>query len=149
MLSLLGTLIGFAGSAVPAVLGHFKEKQASKDNLAILEMQGKLARDGVELNLMEFRERAADDEHKRLIQHDIAISKDTSFMGQIRSSVRPVITYLFFSLFAAVKVSALMVAMNNTADFNTAINMVWDAETQAIFAAIISFWFGSRALSKK
>ena len=149
MLSLLGTLIGFAGSAVPAVLGHFKEKQASKDNLAILEMQGKLARDGVELNLMEFRERAADDEHKRLIQHDIAISKDTSFMGQIRSSVRPVITYLFFSLFAAVKVSALMAAMNNTADFNTAINMVWDAETQAIFAAIISFWFGSRALSKK
>ena len=149
MLSLLGTLIGFAGSAVPAVLGHFKEKQASKDNLAILEMQGKLAREGVELNLMEFRERAADDEHKRLIQHDIAISKDTSFMGQIRSSVRPVITYLFFSLFAAVKVSALMVAMNNTADFNTAINMVWDAETQAIFAAIISFWFGSRALSKK
>jgi hypothetical protein len=149
MLSLLGTLIGFAGSAVPAVLGHFKEKQASKDNLAILEMQGKLARDGVELNLMEFRERAADDEHKRLIQHDIAISKDTSFMGQIRSSVRPVITYLFFSLFAAVKVSALMVAMNNTADFNTAVNMVWDEETQAIFAAIISFWFGSRALSKK
>jgi hypothetical protein len=149
MLSLLGTLVGFAGSAVPAVLGHFKEKQQSKDNLAILEMQGKLARDGVELNLMEFRERAADDEHKRLIQHDIAISKDTSFMGQIRSSVRPVITYLFFSLFAAVKVSALIVAMNNTADFNTAINMVWDEETQAIFAAIISFWFGSRALSKK
>jgi len=149
MLSLLGTLIGFAGSAVPAVLGHFKEKQASKDNLAILEMQGKLARDGVELNLMEFRERAADDEHKRLIQHDIAISKDTSFMGQIRSSVRPVITYFFFSLFAEVKVSALMVAMNNTADFNTAVNMVWDEETQAIFAAIISFWFGSRALSKK
>jgi|TARA_B110000211_G_scaffold162400_1_gene183549 hypothetical protein len=149
MLSLLGTLIGFAGSAVPSILGHFKEKQVSKDNLAILEMQGKLARDGVELNLMEFREKAADDEHKRLIEHDIAISKDTSFMGQIRASVRPLITYLFFGLFAAVKISALIVAMDNSANFDVAINQVWDDETQAIFAAIISFWFGSRALAKK
>jgi hypothetical protein len=27
-------------------------------------------------------------------------------------------------------------------------NHVWDDETQAIFAAIISFWFGSRAIEK-
>jgi hypothetical protein len=27
--------------------------------------------------------------------------------------------------------------------------LVWDSETQGIFAAIISFWFGSRALEKR
>jgi len=51
-------------------------------------------------------------------------------------------------LFAAVKISALVVALETTQDFNSAILVVWDEETQAIFAAIISFWFGSRALEK-
>lgn len=147
MLSILGSLIGFAGSAVPAVLGHFENKQKQKNDLEILKVQGELAKQGVEMNLMEFRERAADDEHRRLIEHDISMQNDTGLMGALRKSVRPVITYMFFGLFAAVKVSTLMMALESN-DFNTAINMVWDEETQAIFAAIISFWFGSRALSK-
>jgi hypothetical protein len=32
--------------------------------------------------------------------------------------------------------------------FNDAIQLLWDDDTKAIFAAIISFWFGSRALDK-
>lgn len=147
MLSILGSLVGFAGSAVPAVLDHFQSKQKAKNELEILKVQGELAKQGVEMNLMEFRERAADDEHRRLIEHDISMQNDTGIMGALRKSVRPVITYMFFGLFAAVKISTLMMALESN-DFNTAITMVWDEETQAIFAAIISFWFGSRALSK-
>ena len=147
MLSILGSLIGFAGSAVPSVLDHFQQKDKQKNTVEILKLQGDLAKQGVEMDLMQFRERAADDEHRRLIEHDISMQNDTGLMGALRKSVRPVITYMFFGLFAAVKISTLMMALESN-DFNTAINMVWDAETQAIFAAIISFWFGSRALSK-
>ena len=32
--------------------------------------------------------------------------------------------------------------------FADAINLLWDEETKAIFGAIISFWFGSRAVEK-
>ena len=32
--------------------------------------------------------------------------------------------------------------------FADAIQLLWDDETKAIFAAIISFWFGSRAVEK-
>ena len=147
MLSILGSLIGFAGSAVPSVLDHFQQKDKQKNTVEILKLQGDLAKQGVEMDLMQFRERAADDEHRRLIEHDISMQNDTGLMGALRKSVRPVITYMFFGLFAAVKISTLMMALESN-DFNTAINMVWDEETQAIFAAIISFWFGSRALSK-
>jgi len=43
-----------------------------------------------------------------------------------------------------------MNAMNaeDGVDFNNAIAILWDDDTKAIFAAIISFWFGSRALDK-
>jgi len=33
-------------------------------------------------------------------------------------------------------------------DWTTALEVTWDAETQALFAAIMSFWFGNRAMSK-
>lgn len=149
MLSILGSLIGFAGSALPSVLDHFQSKEKNKKEMELMRLQSELMKQDAEIDLMKFHARAADDEHARLIEHDIAMQKDTGFMAGLRKSVRPVITYLFFGLFAAVKVSALMVAMDTTGDFNAAINIVWDEETQAIFAAIISFWFGSRALEKR
>ena len=34
---------------------------------------------------------------------------------------------------------------NNIAE---SLNILWDDDTKAIFAAIISFWFGSRAIDK-
>jgi hypothetical protein len=33
-------------------------------------------------------------------------------------------------------------------DVSSAIQILWDEDTKAIFAAIVSFWFGSRAIDK-
>ena len=33
-------------------------------------------------------------------------------------------------------------------DLSAGMLAVWDEETQAIFSAIIAFWFGNRAMSK-
>lgn len=148
MLSILGSLIGFAGSAVPAVLGHFAEKNKGKERIELMKIQGDMLKVKADIDLKMFNEMASDNEHARLIEHDIAMQSDTGFFAGLRKSVRPMITYMFFALFAAVKVSTLMVALEAEGDFNAAITMVWDEETQAIFAAIISFWFGSRALEK-
>ena len=41
-----------------------------------------------------------------------------------------------------------MEALEKGSDFSEAINILWDDDTKAIFAAIISFWFGSRAIDK-
>ncbi len=63
--------------------------------------------------------------------------------------MRPVITYAFFTLFTAVKLSTLYVLMAEEGlAFVIAIPQVWDPETQALFAAVMSFWFGQRALNK-
>jgi len=42
----------------------------------------------------------------------------------------------------------LMSALDKGTDFAEAIQLLWDEDTKAIFAAIISFWFGSRAIEK-
>lgn len=148
MLTLLGSIVGFLGSAVPTIFEHMSKKEDNKKQLEIMKMQTELAKQNADIDLMKFQAMALDNEHQRLIAHDIAMQKDSGPLSWLRKSVRPIITYLFFALFACVKVSTLMVALENTQDFQTAILIVWDEETQAIFAAIISFWFGSRALEK-
>jgi hypothetical protein len=149
MIALLGSLLGFAGSAVPAVLEHFGKKEDNKRHLEIMKVQADLAKQSADVDLMKFNTMAIDNEHARLIQHDIAMQEDTGALAWLRKSVRPIITYMFFGLFAAVKIATLQHGLEAGQDFYTAINLAWDEETQGIFAAIISFWFGSRAIDKR
>ena len=91
---------------------------------------------------------AKDKEHERLIQHDMVLQQGTGFIGGLARSVRPIITYAFFLLFAVIEGTLLYGAIQAGTDFQEAINILWDEDTKAIFAAIISFWFGSRAIDK-
>ena len=148
MLSILGSLLGFAGSAAPAVMDHFKSKQNNKLELDKMRLHAELRKEGYDYDMKMFDKQAADNEHQRLIEHDISINKSTGIIAGLQKSVRPVITYCFFGLFAAIEVSLLMDALEKGADLTEALNVLWDDDTKAIFAAIISFWFGSRAIDK-
>ena len=67
----------------------------------------------------------------------------------LRASVRPLITYVFFLLFTTVKISALTVLVYEQGmTLIEALPQIWDPETQALFAAVMSFWFCQRALAK-
>ena len=148
MISLLGTLIGFGTSIVPEILGYFKQRQANQQELAMLEAKAKYAEKLSELKVKELDAQADIVESQSIYQHDNNLDSG-SFVNALRGSVRPIITYAFFVLFAAVKTTALVAMMNNEGvDLATGLLAIWDSETQAIFSAIIAFWFGNRAMSK-
>lgn len=148
MLTLLGSILGFAGSALPEIIGIFKEKEKNRKDLDVMKLQIEMAEKNAQIDLISYQAQAQDKEHERLIQHDIEIQKSSGPLSWLSKSVRPVITYLFFALFASVKISALVVALENTGNFHQAVLVVWDEETQAMFAAIITYWFGRRSLEK-
>lgn len=148
MLSVIGSLLGFAGSAVPAITDHFKQKNEHKFELEKMRTMAELRKAGYDHEIKAFETQASDNEHDRLIQHDISINQGSGIISALQRSVRPVITYCFFGLFCAIEITLLMSALEKGADFGEAINVLWDADTKAIFAAIISFWFGSRAIEK-
>ena len=148
MLSILGSLLGFASSAVPAITDSFARKQDNAHELDKMKMMAELRSAGYDHDLKAYEAMGADKEHDRLIQHDIAINQSTGIIAGLQKSVRPVITYAFFILFATIEIVLLMEALEKGTDFAEAIQLLWDDETKAIFAAIISFWFGSRAIDK-
>ena len=148
MLSLLGTLLGFSTSIVPEILGYFKQRQANAQELSMLEAKAKYATTLSELKVQELDIEAEIAETKGLYTHDQSLDSG-AFVNALRGSVRPVLTYLFFIMFATVKGTLLYTAVTTDGvNFETAVLMIWDGETQAIFSAIIAFWFGNRAMSK-
>jgi len=155
MLTILGSLLGFAGSAVPSVIDMFKEKEDKKNQMEMFKLQLDAKERGVDLDIkvleakanMEDR-RSEREEQERLLQHDMALGKQTGFINSLRAFVRPFITYVFFLTFIGVKVVLVWNTIKNGEDLNATIAVIWDEQTEALFAAIISFWFGSRAMPK-
>ena len=145
---LLGSLVGFGGSVVPAITDYFGKKQDQKFELQKMQKRAELMQAGYTQELEMFDRQASDKEHARLIEHDISINKGTGFVSGLQKSVRPIITYAFFGLFATVEVTLLMQAIESELPLNEAITVLWDDDTKAIWAAIVSFWFGSRAIEK-
>jgi len=145
---LIGSLLGFGGSLVPAITDHFKSKRDNEFELKKMEKMAELRAAGFDHDMEMFQTQAADNEHARLIQHDISINQGTGIIANLQKSVRPIITYSFFILFAIIEWNLLQQALETGALMGDALDALWDEDTKAIFAAIISFWFGSRAVEK-
>ena len=146
MITLLGSLLGFGTSFLPEVLNYFRAGQEHKHNLErmSLEMDMMAKRNELKLNIID--KQAEIKETEGLYKHD---SIDAGgFINALRGSVRPVITYVFFGLFVAIKVTAMLSLMEAGNDLGRALSLIWDDSTSGLFAAIISFWFGGRAVSK-
>lgn len=131
------------------IMGYFEKKESGKNEIRKLEKAAELALAGFTQDQVMYQMSARDDEHKRLLDHDIAISKGTGFVSALQKLVRPLITYAFFALFAVVEMSILHHAMQEGVDFIEAVQMVWDEDTKAIFATIVTFWFGNRVYEKR
>jgi len=157
MLTLLSTLISFLAGGLPKLLGFFQDRSDKKHELTMAQMQierelelrraGFEAQQRVEEIKVEGQAIEAEaSERAALYAHDIAIGQGASqWMINLRSGVRPMLTYGFFLLFAFVEIGGFVYAWHHGIDFNVLIAKLWDADTQIIFASIISFHFGGRA----
>lgn len=171
MLTLLSSLISFLMGGLPKVLDFFQDRSDKKHEIELAKMQterelqllqaGYAAQQRVEeIKLDEIKAETASTEKTALIDaqksemeavyaHDIAIGQGASqWMVNYRTGVRPTITYGFFLLLVFVEVGLFAYGWNRGTDFKELASQLWDDETQALFAAIISFHFGGRAFGK-
>ena len=147
MITLLGSLLGFGTSFLPEVLNYFKRGQEQKHELQRMKMEIELMAKRSEFKIQELDKEAEIKEAEGLYKHDRVDAG--GFINALRGSVRPIITYAFFSLFVAIKVTALISLMSlPEMQLNMALSMIWDDQTAGLFSAIMAFWFGNRAVSK-
>ena len=147
MLTILATAIGFISSAFPDVMKMWKEKQDKKHDIKMLEMKMESMKLGHEFNIEEIRSNSNSSERIALYDH-ASLPSNVGWVEGLRASVRPIVTYAFFLLFAFVKISILVILAKEGASIFQGASYIWDDETAALFAAVISFWFGHRALQR-
>ena len=89
-------------------------------------------------------------ERVAMYKHDMKIGDGAStWVINLRASVRPIVTYLFVGLLITVDVAGIWYAYSTGVAFADAMNMVFSDDEMSILAAIIAFWFGSQAFNKK
>lgn len=171
MLTLFSTFLSFLMGGLPKLLDFFQDKSDKSHELKLAQMQterelqlaaaGFVAQQRIEeIKFDEIKTQTEADTRQSLIgaqksemeaiyAHDVEIGKGASqAMINYRTSVRPTITYGFFGLLMLVEIGLFFYGWNRGVEFNDLAKMLWDDETQALFAAIISFHFGGRAFGK-
>ena len=171
MLTLLSTLISFLMGGLPKILEFFQDRQDKAHELALAQMQitrelelrkaGFEAQERIEnirsdqlaiesaAKTQQMLIGAQQAEMAAIYAHDISLNEGTSrWMKDLRASVRPVITYGFFFLLVFVDIAGFWYGYYMSVPFDEMLNMLWDTETQALFASIIAFHFGGRAFGK-
>lgn len=147
MLALLSPLFGILGSLLPSIVRIFERKQEIKYELDLtrIKLDAALQQAQVEYNIESVKADVAEGESVR--SHDKSIDGG-KYLNALRASIRPVITYVFFLLFVAVKVAAAWVMLASGQSVPEMLKAVWDVETMSLFSTIIAFWFGSRVMEK-
>ena len=159
-MTILSTVISFLIGGVPKLLDRWQDKADKAHELELARMQterelqmlekGYVAQAKIEeIRTEQVAIQADAQTHMALLQHDIESAKGAStWVINARAMVRPAITYGMFGLLVFVDVFGFIYAFKTGVDFNTALDQLWDDDSQQIFASIIAFYFGGQAFKK-
>ena len=160
-MTLLSTLLGFASGGLPKVLDYFQDRGDKKHELALMAMQREreiaLAKEGYiaqarveEIKTDQIAMQTQAQEKIAMWKHDMKIGEGAStWVINLRASVRPVVTYLFVGLLITVDVAGIWYAYSTGVAFADAMDQVFSDDEMSILAAIVAFGFGSQSFSKK
>ena len=127
MITIIATALGFLGSIVPEIVKSWRD----------------IKLDTKSLNKQEIDKRSDIIEVSSIVADKSGVSWVDAFNG----TVRPALAYSFFLLYSSTKVVKFF-SINSDIPIIEYIGTLWTSDDQAIFASIISFYFGQRTFSK-
>jgi hypothetical protein len=160
MMTLISTLLGFASGGLPKLLDVYQDRGDKKHELALMaanrDREIALAKEGFiaqaaveEIKTEQIAMQTQAQEKLAMWKHDMKIGEGAStWVINLRASVRPIVTYLFVGLLIVVDIAGIWYAYSTGVAFADAMTMVFSDDEMSILAAIIAFHFGGRAFSK-
>jgi len=145
---------------VPKLLDFFQDKSDKSHELQMAQMQterelkmleaGYVAQAKVEdIRTEQISIQSAEKEREAIYAHDIAIGEGAAqWVINARAFTRSFITYGMFFMFMFVEVFGFLYAWKTGINFEVALDVLWDNDTQTIWASVVSFWFGTQAFKK-
>jgi hypothetical protein len=144
MITLLASIAGFISSLFPEIFKIIKDKNDKNHELKILDIQMQMHKEGINSRLEEINSFADIESSKALYS---TYKTGIDWVDALNGTVRPVLAYSFFILYALVKFMQFSV-ITSGAPMVVYTQILWTGDDQAIFAGIISFYYGQRAMAK-
>ena len=138
-MTLLASIVGFAGSVVPEIFKFLRDKCDKEHELKILEKQIENAQIAA-INLQEISASVLD---RRVLYR--TYRTNIKWVDALNGTVRPVLAYGFFVLYLLMKCANCLGVMSTAI---LGIEPFWTENDYAIFAGITSFYFGQRTFNK-
>lgn len=150
---ILGSLFGGLFRLAPELLKFFDKNNDRKHELKMFEIQTDLEKQRGEYKL---EERYVDHSVQQLtaIQEAFKEQANTAkssypWVAALSALVRPVVTYVLFGLYIAVKISLMVYAMQQGAQWHEMLQQNWTMEDFAMLNMILTFWFVGRSIEKR
>src|SRR6185437_12152145 len=129
MIAILGSLLGFFSSSIPHILQLFQDKADKAQELAILQIQMQMQQLQLKGQLEEVRESNQLLQEQSLYQ---TYKVGVGWVDALNGTVRPVLSYCFFILYAVVKFMQFY-SLGPTADVDAHITVLWTDNDNVIF----------------
>ncbi len=145
ILAALPAILGALAGMVPAIIQLFTLKANNAQQLAMAQLQLQATKDGIALQV-DLANAQAD---IRQADHIYSFGNNLTgnkFVDGLAVFVRPYITLIFFHLWITLEVFMFIYAVNSGYDLGQLVKVLWPDEIQAMFGAIIGFWFGDRMM---
>jgi hypothetical protein len=147
MIAAITAILGFLSAMGPGILQLFTVKETHAQQLALRKLDLEAARQGAAIQV----DLASAQADIRQADHIYGFASGASgyrFVDALAVLVRPYITMVMFHLWVGIEASLLIYGINHGYDIGQLYKLIWDEPTQAIFAAIMGFWFGNRMLNR-
>jgi ABC-type multidrug transport system fused ATPase/permease subunit len=150
--SLLGGVFGGLLRLAPEVFKIFDKKNERAHELRMLEAEMEFAkvRGEIAMRQADVQLQSAElDAMTQAFREQSETAKNAGwFVSAISALVRPTVTYLFLALYAAVKVAAYLIAIEQGGNWKDVLTSMWGSDDLAVFNMIISFWFVGRVYER-
>lgn len=150
--TLLGGVFGGLLRLAPELFKLFDKKNERAHELRMLEAEMEFAKVKGEIAMRQADvqlQTAELDAMVAAIQEQSSTAKAAgSAVAAISALVRPTVTYMFLGLYAAVKVAAYLIAIEQGGNWKEVLTTMWGSDDLAVFNMIISFWFVGRVYER-
>lgn len=150
--TLLGGVFGGVLRLAPELFKLFDKKNERAHELRMLEAEMEFAKVKGEIAMRQSDvqlQTAELDAMVAAIQEQSSTAKAAgSVVAAISALVRPTVTYMFLGLYAAVKVAAYLIAIEQGGNWKEVLTTMWGSDDLAVFNMIISFWFVGRVYER-
>ena len=165
MLAILSAILGFAGPFLPEVLKLFRQKQDNAHELAVLELQMKMADKAHGYRMEEINAQADIAEMQTLRQPQQSFGVQLldaaqhwpkmailpvfymfALLDWLNGIVRPGVTSAMVGFYLLFKHSQYEIAKQRLGDYAQAVQAIWTTDDFAVLMLCLGYYFGHRTM---